>query len=68
MSDEKKRQYVANLYSGSSWKRRVARMPMNQVTAIFLKHQTDGESPPHQEHLDLPARDPHHNEDDFPIY
>lgn len=66
------RQYVANLYHGPRWKKRVEKMPDDQVTAIYLKHVNDGsiaaEFQPEQEHLVEVPRDPHLNEDDFPTY
>lgn len=69
MTDTQKRQYVANLYHGPKWKRRVEKMEIDQVVAIFLKHQREGIKPHHDElHLYVPPQDPHHNEDDFPIY
>jgi hypothetical protein len=49
MTDSQKRQYVYNLYSGPKWKRRVDKMPDDQVTAIYLKHLNDGEAPEHDE-------------------
>lgn len=72
MTDAQKRQYVANLYAGKNWKRRVTKMPDDQVTAIYLKHLQDGtidepEEDP-QEHLEVPAHPPHHNEDEFHTY
>lgn len=34
------RQFVHDMYKGERWKKRVARMPDEQVTAIYLKkHQ-----------------------------
>jgi hypothetical protein len=49
MTDSQKRQYVYNLYPGPKWKRRVDRMPDDQVTAIYLNHLRDGEAPEHDE-------------------
>lgn len=80
MTDAQKRQYVANLYRGKGWKRRVEKMSEDRITAIYLSHQRDGSRPAHTEteeepHLDLPKAalqpvqtHPHQNEDDFPIY
>lgn len=76
MTDAQKRQYVANLYDGHKWKKRVEKMRDDQVTAIYLKHMQEGTMPaehlegeePEQEHLDIPPQPPHANEDDFPIY
>lgn len=72
----RKRLYVADLYPGPRWKRRVERMPDDQVTAIYLKHQSDGHKPEHSEHdpeqqplVDIPrGSGPHWNEDEFPLY
>lgn len=79
MNDAEKRQYVANLYPGAKWKKRVERMPDDQITAIYLKLDND-ELPDHEEtdmlpdmdiepQLDIPGnvRGPHADEDDFPI-
>jgi len=46
---DRKRAYVSDLYSGKSWKRKVSRMPDEQITAIYLKHQGDGEKPDEHE-------------------
>lgn len=41
MSDlERKRSFVADLYPGRGWKKRVARMSDAQVLAIYLRQQT----------------------------
>lgn len=74
---EKKRAYVAGLYSAPGWKRRVANMPDNRITAIFLEHQ-GAKKPEFDKHpnidpeaqLDIPPsrRDPHANEDEFEMY
>lgn len=71
MTDSEKRQYVANLYHGPKWKKRVAKMDDDQVTAIYLQHLTKGIKPKHKEgqkHLPRVPQDPHRNEDAFPIY
>lgn len=83
MTDAQKRMYVSDLYPGVKWKKKVEKMPMDQVVAIFLKHQDDGQLPEHHEmeeipefpepkvtHLDIPGngRGPHANEDQFEIY
>jgi len=76
---DRMRAYVSNLYSGPNWKQKVARMPDNQVTAIYLKHERDGEASesedvevsPDQTNFDSsPTRGqgPHADEDDFPFY
>ena len=80
-SDDLKRLYISKLYSGPAWKKRVEKMPMDQVTAIYLSHLVDGEMPNHDEpplitpvvpepRLELPpnGRGPHANEDQFPMY
>ena len=80
-SDELKRMYVSNLYPGPAWKKRVEKMPIDQVTAIYLKHLKDGEMPDHDEppllevvepepRIDIPpnGRGPHADEDKFPMY
>ena len=45
MTDAQKRQYVSDLYSGPKWKRKVEHMPDDQVTAIYLNHINDGQTP-----------------------
>lgn len=77
---ERKRAFVADLYDAKRWKKRVARMSDDQVTAIFLRNQKADESDqpePDNEQFDLPEsalphpihmHGPHQNEDDFPIY
>lgn len=80
---DRKRQYVDNLYSGPRWKKQVAKMPDDQITAIYLGHLKDGSVPDHveegpevetplrivePEQQPLIPRNPHENEDDFPIY
>lgn len=79
MNEAHKRQYVYDLYSGPKWKKRVRNMSDDQVTALYLKHQNEGEMPEHdevvepgppepeQEKLNIPG-DPHANEDQFEIY
>jgi len=42
---DQKRSYVCDLYPGSNWKKKVERMPDDQITAIYLKHQDDGQPP-----------------------
>lgn len=39
MNDAQKREFVANLYPGPKWKKRVAKMSDAQVTAIYLKEK-----------------------------
>lgn len=69
MTDAQKRLFVANMYSGKNWRRRVEKMPDDQVTAIYLKHLREGPlpEPEHdpQDHLAIPPRPPHENEDTF---
>lgn len=71
MTDAQKRQYVANLYPGKNWKRRVEKMPEDQITAIYLKHLQSGtiDEPEHDVmfELSLQPTSPHENEDDFPL-
>lgn len=38
-----KRDFVASLYPGPNWKRRVARMPDSQVLAIFFREKQKAE-------------------------
>jgi hypothetical protein len=49
MTDAQKRSYVSNLYPGPRWKKRVERMPDDQVAAIYLDHQNEGTKPEHNE-------------------
>jgi len=80
---DQKRAYVSDLYHGSNWKKKVERMLDDQITAIYLKHQSDGQPPESYSEHDEPEslelepeveplvevqRGPHHNEDDFPSY
>lgn len=80
MSNEQKRTYVSNLYNGPRWKRRVAKMSIDQIISIYLKHQRDGSLPHHEEEATSPqglldisiapqksGSHPHANEDQFPI-
>lgn len=76
MTDAQKRVYVYDLYSGRNWKKKVERMSDDQITAIYLKHVSEGQKPEHDEseepesRLDLASTGPgpHANEDDFPMY
>jgi len=83
MTDAQKRAYVNALYPGPKWKRQVAKMPDDQITAIYLNHLNDGERPEHSEEEepepvlepeplinDIPRVicGPHAHEDDFPMY
>lgn len=45
MVEVDKRAFVAGLYPGEGWKKKVAGMPDAQVTAIYL-HEKDKEHPP----------------------
>lgn len=77
---ERKRAYVADLYSGPNWKKRVAQMPDDRITAIYLDHQgPEGKRPDHDEstipeptqvRLDISSigSGPHANEDEFEVY
>lgn len=80
MTDEQKRQYVSNLYSAKRWKKRVAGMSDNMIVAIYRDHQKDPTPKPKSHYVNLPEepqpivpaeklnpRDPHWNEDDFPL-
>lgn len=51
---DRKRTYVSDLYPGAHWKRKVSRMPDEQITAIYLKHQGDGEKPDEHDETDQP--------------
>jgi hypothetical protein len=72
---EQKRAFVASLYVGPGWMRRVANMLDDQITAIYLDHQGEKQHrlpkpkpEPVQEHLDIPlGHGPHANEDEFQI-
>lgn len=84
MTAAQKRVYVSDLYPGHNWKRKVDRMPDDQITAIYLKHQADGKQPEEaaeasgtsDEQDETPdtspptviSGQPHANEDDFQIY
>ena len=39
MNDAQKREFVASLYPGPKWKKRVAQMSDAQVVAIYLKEK-----------------------------
>lgn len=77
-TDAQKRDYVASLYSGPRWKQKVAHMPDHQVTAIYLKHVNDGQTPESYSemvemindpsHLVIRPRNPHENEDEFELF
>jgi len=54
VNEEQKRAYVSDLYDGPKWKKRVKKMSDDQVTAIYLKHQRDGQMPEEEpEDIDL---------------
>jgi hypothetical protein len=55
---EQKRQYISNLYSNRTWRKRVEKMSDDRVTAIYLAHQKDGSMPGHTDE-DLDAAAPH---------
>lgn len=40
-----RRNYVSNMYSGLGWKERVANMPPDQITAIYLRARQDNRKP-----------------------
>lgn len=44
-SIDEKRSYLASLYPGPGWKRKVRYMPDIQVTAIYLKEKAKGPRP-----------------------
>lgn len=44
MSDEAKRSYVASLYPGKGWKKKVSKMPDSQVLAIYFKAKQNEDS------------------------
>lgn len=55
MSDmDRKRDYVAKLYSGDRWKNQVKKMSDAQVTAVYLKAQTNPPTPKKKEDPDVP--------------
>ncbi len=39
MADVDRRDYVAQMYPGTGWKRRVAEMPDSQIFAIYTRNQ-----------------------------
>jgi hypothetical protein len=70
---ESKRAYLAGLYGGPRrWRRIVAKMPDDQVLAIYMKEQKKSKHDPVEieepKHFNLPPRPPHENEDQFPMY
>jgi hypothetical protein len=48
MNHQEIRAYVADYYSGNSWKRRIENMNLNQVLAIYFRI-TEGRGVPEQE-------------------
>lgn len=42
MSVEMMRHYVKEAYSGKAWKRKVSKMPDNQILAIYQRLLNDG--------------------------
>ena len=42
---EREREFVASLYPGPRWKRKVARMPDSQVLAIFFRERDRAQKP-----------------------
>ena len=51
MSVEQMRDAIAGVYSGDDWKRRVSRMPEDQVMAIYFRFQAKDyiNNPPHKQ-------------------
>ena len=45
MSDEAKRSFVASLYPGRNWKKRVSKMSNSQVLAIYFKEMNKRKEP-----------------------
>jgi|1185.fasta_scaffold304872_2 hypothetical protein len=41
----KRRDFVAKLYPGDAWKEKVASMPTEQITAIYLRCIRDAQKP-----------------------
>ena len=39
INDVEKRRYVEKMYSGPSWKKRVFKMPDDQIFAIYMREQ-----------------------------
>lgn len=82
VNDASIREEVIRLYpERKRWRKRVEQMPMGQVLAIYRDHQADQTPKPQAYYVNLDwesladpqqsmtePRDPHWNEDDFPIY
>jgi hypothetical protein len=54
-----KRSYVSELYPGARWRRRVRRMPDEQVVAIYLREKN--------KEIENPPEKPKEKEDDIPF-
>lgn len=52
MSDEAKRSFVASLYPGKGWKKKVSKMSDSQVLAIYFKEQNKDRKEPKKEKQD----------------
>lgn len=52
MGDEVKRSFVASLYSGKGWKRKVSKMSEAQVLAIYFKEKDKNRKEPKKEKED----------------
>lgn len=52
MSDEAKRSFVASLYPGAGWKKKVSKMSDNQVLAIYMKEKDKDRKEPKKEKQD----------------
>lgn len=57
---DRKRAFVAELYSGPGWKRKVANMSDARVVAIYLSHQDD-------EHKTKPKKKEESGDDGIPF-
>lgn len=52
MGDEAKRSFVASLYSGKGWKKKVSKMSESQVLAIYFKEKNKDRKEPKKEKTD----------------
>ncbi len=71
---DRRRAFVSDLYAGLKWKKRVAKMSDDRITAIYLRHLADSHITTSEENLEEtlrlelpPISGPHANEDEFPI-